>query len=421
MKTKLVYNKSYWQVLISICTTVLSVYIPLDIVLEIEPAVSINFFYWFITFVFIVDLVLHLIYPPGESELQTDVEVSRIKYLKSWFIIDLLSAIPFEILFFNPLFGLFRLLKIGRVVQFMYYVRQKSVRFSDYLLLIFFFFGLTIIAHWLTCGWIELRSFPPELDNTTKYVTSLYWVVETLSTVGYGEINPTNNFQYIYAMIIMLFGVGMYGFIIGNVANILSKGNPARSQFFSNLEQLKTFVNYRNIPISLQKKIRDYYNYIWKKKLGFDESIFLSNLPAGLQNEVSVYLKREILEKIPLFSGVSDEFLKDVSLHMRPIVCVPDEFVFREGDYGNEMFFVIRGKLKVVTGGNEISVLTDGDFFGEIALFAENKIRTASVRSESYSDLYRLDKELFDEVLKQYPDIAEHIKKVAQKRIENNF
>lgn len=421
MRTKLVYNKLYWQVLISICTTILSVYIPLDIVIEIDPAVSINFFFWFITFVFIADLLLHLIYPPGESELQTNKKSLRNKYLKSWFIIDLLSAIPFEILFLNPLFGLVRLLKIARVVQFMYFIRQKSVRFSDYLLLVYFFFGLTIIAHWLACGWIELKSFPVELDNTTKYVTSLYWVVETLSTVGYGETNPTTNIQYIYAMIIMLFGVGMYGFIIGNVANILSKGNPARAQFFSNLEQLKTFVNYRNIPISLQKKIRDYYNYIWKKKLGFDESIFLSNLPVGLQNEVSVYLKREILEKIPLFSGVSDEFLKDVSLHMRPIVCVPDEFVFREGDYGNEMFFVIRGKLKVITGSKEISMLTDGDFFGEIALFAENKIRTASVQSESYSDLYKLDKELFNEVLKQYPDIAEQIIQVAKKRTGNNF
>jgi len=421
MKTKLVYNKLYWQVLISVCTTILSVYIPLEIVIEIEPAVSINFFYWFITFVFIADLILHLIYPPGESELQNDNETLRTRYLKTWFIIDLLSAIPFEILFLNPLFGLLRLLKIARVAQFMYYVRQKSVRFSDYLLLAYFFFGLTIIAHWLACGWIELKSYPVEMDNATKYVTSLYWVVETLSTVGYGETNPTTNIQYIYAMIIMLFGVGMYGFIIGNVANILSKGNPARAQFFSNIEQLKTFVNYRNIPISLQKKIRDYYNYIWKKKLGFDESIFLSNLPAGLQNEVSVYLKREILEKIPLFSGVSDEFLKDVSLHMRPIVCVPDEFVFREGDYGNEMFFVIRGKLKVITGSKEISSLADGDFFGEIALFAENKIRTASVRSESYSDLYRLDNELFNEVLKQYPDIAQHIIQVAKKRTENNF
>jgi CRP-like cAMP-binding protein len=135
-----------------------------------------------------------------------------------------------------------------------------------------------------------------------------------------------------------------------------------------------------------------------------------------LQNEVSVFLKREVLEKIPLFKGVSNEFLKDVSLYMRPIVCIPNEFVFREGDYGNEMFFVIKGKLKVISAGEEISFLTDGDFFGEIALFAENKIRTASVRSEGYSDLYRLDKELFDEVLKQYPEIAEYIIQVAQKR-----
>jgi len=128
IRTKLVYNKVYWQLLISICTTVLSVYIPLDIVLELEPVASISFFYWFITIVFVVDLILHLIYPPGDSEQQADVKVSRIKYLKSWFTIDLLSAIPFEILFFNPLFSLFRLLKIARVVQFMYYVRQKSVR-----------------------------------------------------------------------------------------------------------------------------------------------------------------------------------------------------------------------------------------------------------------------------------------------------
>ena len=421
MKSKLIYNRVFWQILISVCTTLLAIYIPLDLVLELEPMISLKFLYWVVSVVFTIDLFLHLLIPQTDSELQIGIREARVNYLKTWFIMDLISAIPFEIIFLNPLFGLLRLVKIARVVQLMHYVRQKSVRFSDYLLLVFFLFGLTIISHWLACGWIELKSFPSNLDNTTKYITSLYWVVETLSTVGYGETNPTTNFQYIYAMVIMLFGVGMYGFIIGNVANILSKSNPARTQFFSNLDQLKTFVNYRNIPVRLQKQIRDYYNYIWKKKLGFDESVFLSSLPQGLQNEVSVYLKREILEKIPLFKGVSNEFLKDVSLHMRPIVCLPNEFVFRKGDYGNEMFFVIKGKLKVIKDDKEISVLSDGDFFGEIALFSENKTRTASVLSESYSDLYRLDRELFDEVLKQYPEIAEHIKQVAKKRIGEEF
>jgi len=57
-----------------------------------------------------------------------------------------------------------------------------------------------------------------------------------------------------------------------------------------------------------------------------------------------------------------------------------------------------------------LSVLTDEDFFGEISLFTEQKRRTAVVISQSYSDLYRLDRELFEEVLRRYPKIAEHIK-----------
>lgn len=139
-----------------------------------------------------------------------------------------------------------------------------------------------------------------------------------------------------------------------------------------------------------------------------------------MQNEVSIHLKREILEKIPLFKGISDEFLRDVSLHMRPIVSVPGECIFAEGDLGNEMIFVIRGKLEVILNDEVISILTDGDFFGEIALFTERKKRTATVKSVTYSDLYRLDRELFDEVLKRYPRIAEHIKKVADERINQN-
>ena len=167
----------------------------------------------------------------------------------------------------------------------------------------------------------------------------------------------------------------------------------------------------------LQKKISDYYNYIWKKRLGFDESVFLSSLPQGLQNEVSVHLKREILQKIPLFKGVSDNFLKEVALHMRPIVCVPDENVFKENDIGHEMYFIIRGKLEVIMNEKVLSVLTDGDFFGEIALFTEQKKRTATVKSVFYSDLYRLDRELFEEVLKRYPKIAQHIRKIADERV----
>ena len=52
--------------------------------------------------------------------------------------------------------------------------------------------------------------------------------------------------------------------------------------------------------------------------------------------------------------------------------------------------------------------------------FKEQQRRTAAVISQSYSDLYRLDRELFDEVLRRYPKIAEHIKKIADERVGQN-
>jgi len=398
----------------------IAIYIPVNIVLDISPGLSLTFFYWLITLIFTADIFINYFSPTRDVEHQVDIKEPRSKYLKSWFIVDLFAAIPFAFIFSAAPLGLFRLMKLLRTAQFMRYLRQRAISFGDYLTLGFFIFWLLLLAHWLACGWIFLRGFPDDTDNLTKYITSLYWVIETLTTVGYGETTPLTNAQHIYAMIIMLAGVGTYGFIIGNVANLLSKRNPARTQFFNNLDQLKIFVNYRNIPMRLQKKISNYYSYIWKKRLGFDESVFLSSLPQGLQNEVSVHLKREILQKIPLFEGVSDEFLKEVSLHMRPIVCVPNEYVFKENDLGHEMYFIIRGKLEIIMNEKVLSVLTDGDFFGEIALFADQKRRTATVKSVFYSDLYRLDRELFEEVLKRYPQIAGHIKKIADERVAQN-
>jgi voltage-gated potassium channel len=299
----------------------------------------------------------------------------------------------------------------------MHNLRQRAVRLGDYMNLAFFIFWLSILSHWFACGWIAL-TFTNEIpDEWNLYVSSLYWVIQTFTTVGYGDVPSTSNAQMIYSMLVMLFGVGVYGYVIGNVANILSKKDPGKAQFFENMDKLKSFVRYRNIPPELQKRILNYYIYIWKKRLGFNETSFMEGLPSGLRTEVEVFLKRDVLKKIPLFKGVDDKFLKEVSLHLRPVVYTPGDFIFKEGDLGNEMHFVIRGRLEVLSGDGMIvySELSDGDFFGEIALF-KNRPRTASIRAITFSDLYILDKEAFEVVLKNYPDIASHIKTIAEQR-----
>ena len=141
-------------------------------------------------------------------------------------------------------------------------------------------------------------------------------------------------------------------------------------------------------------------------------------MPEGLKTDVELYLKRNILGRVPLFKGISDSFLREVSLHLRPVVYTPGDYIFKKGDRGSEMYFLIKGKLKVLTGDENkvLNTLSSGDFFGELALF-KDEIRMATVQAVTYSDIYTLDKKVFEHVLNNYPEISSHIKKVAEERI----
>jgi voltage-gated potassium channel len=66
-------------------------------------------------------------------------------------------------------------------------------------------------------------------------------------------------------------------------------------------------------------------------------------------------------------------------------------------------------------GHTLLNTITEGDFFGEIALLFSQP-RTASVRAVDYCDLYTLDKDTFDRVLSRYPDFTAHIRDMAYQR-----
>jgi len=91
--------------------------------------------------------------------------------------------------------------------------------------------------HMVACGWIyigEREGWGTWLtndnfnvskangDGTTIYITSLYWVVTTLTTVGYGDIYGTTEEEYIYTMIVEFIGILVFSIIMSTVNSFLS-------------------------------------------------------------------------------------------------------------------------------------------------------------------------------------------------------
>ncbi|MFI5402244.1 MAG: cyclic nucleotide-binding domain-containing protein [Planctomycetota bacterium] len=394
-----------WDAWIAVCATVGAIHASADVVLDLSRASRVAFDS-FLSAMLLADFVARLRRKDAAGSSRS-----------GGLLADLLSATPFALLLGPTPFQLLRLLKLSRVAQLLGEWRSREIRHAAALRLVFFVYWFVLVTHVVACCWIALRGPEGSPGGGSRYVSALYWAVTTLATVGYGDVTPSNDAQRLFAILVMLLGVGTYGFIIGNIASILANLDPGRASFLHRMEQLSAFMAYRKIPPDLQERIGDYYRYAWRERLEHDESKLLEQLPPALRTAVALHLKRDLVEAVPLFRGASESFLREIALEMKPSLFLPGDTVIRAGERGREMYFISRGSVEVVAPDDTtvLGRLSAGDFFGEIALVYETP-RTATVRALDYCDLYRLEKELFDRVLTHHPEIAQEIRVRAKER-----
>jgi voltage-gated potassium channel len=411
---------SGWRIIIILAVLLQVGLIPLDFLFNLRSLSWYKTLDLSISLLFFLDLVINIARYKGikSQALLKDVYWDTYDSGK-YFIADILAILPYAVLFSNPWFQLFRLFKWVRVIRTAHFFQMRNLRFSSRISFGLLILGFFLFTHWLSCIWIWIHGFEPGLSNTDNYVQALYWVVTTLTSVGYGDIVPHGNVEMLFTTLLQILGVGVLALFVASMVGIFTKKNPAEQRFMENIDKLRALIHYHKIPKDLEERISDYFTYEWKQKLGYDESELMETLPYGLKNELQFEFKKNAIKDIPLFECVDDHFIRDIAQYLSPMVLTPGDYLFRVGDAANSMFFVQKGRLEALSAdeSKQLTILKNGDFMGEIALF-KSTTRTATVKSIGYSDLYELQKKEFNKVLKKYPEIAEKLRSKSQSREE---
>ena len=96
---------------------------------------------------------------------------------------------------------------------------------------------------------------------------------------------------------------------------------------------------------------------------------------------------------------------------------IPGDIIIKEGTIGSKMYFIQEGIVDIVMANGEVATsLSDGSYFGEICLLT-NARRVASVRAETYCNLFSLSVDHFNAVLDQYPLMRRTMESVAAERL----
>ncbi|XP_011255994.1 potassium voltage-gated channel subfamily H member 6 isoform X9 [Camponotus floridanus] len=412
-----------------------------------DPIVIIDFI---VDVTFIVDIIINFrtTFVNSNDEVVSHPGKIAVHYLKGWFIIDLVAAIPFDLLLVGSdtdelgldkdetttLIGLLKTARLLRLVR----VARKIDRYSEYgaavLLLLMATFAL--IAHWMACiwyaignaerptlkskvGWLDILANDTHQfyfhNNTggpsikSRYITALYFTFSSLTSVGFGNVAPNTDAEKIFTIIVMLIGSLMYASIFGNVSAIIQRLYSGTARYHTQMLRVREFIRFHQIPNPLRQRLEEYFQHAWTYTNGIDMNSVLKGFPECLQADICLHLNRNLLNNCSAFEGASPGCLRALSLKFKTTHAPPGDTLVHRGDVLTSLYFISRGSIEILKDDIVMAILSKDDIFGENpCIYPTVGKSSCNVRALTYCDLHKIHRDDLLDVLALYPEFANH-------------
>ncbi|CAF1382243.1 unnamed protein product [Adineta ricciae] len=388
------------------------------------------------------------------DEIILEPRLIAMHYIKTWFMIDLLSSLPVDYLFLFldsgdhtggytiartgraikvlrlvKLLSLLRLLRLSRLVRYIHQWEEFLSIASMVMRILNLLALIILLAHWNGCLQFMVpmfQNFPSDcwvalngLQNapwTEQYTVALFKALSHMLCIGYGRYPPQSYVDMWLTMLSMVIGAMCYAVTIGHVSALVQSFDTSRRLYNEKFKQVEEYMAWRKLPRQMRNRITDYYEHRYQGKI-FHEDTILTELSERLRLDVINYNCRSLVSSVPFFTNADPNFVSDVVTKLHFEVFQPGDQIISEGTIGDKMYFIQEGVVDIIKAdGTVLTTLSDGSYFGEICLLTRAK-RVASVRCVTYCNLYSLDSSQFELVLESYPLMRRTMESVAAERL----
>ncbi|KAG8081456.1 hypothetical protein GUJ93_ZPchr0007g3664 [Zizania palustris] len=381
---------------------------------------------------FAVDIVLifFVAYTDKKTHLlQDDPGKIAWRYATTWLALDVASTIPTEVarrmlppeLHSYGFFGILRLWRLRRVGALFSHL-EKDRKFSYFWVRCVKLISVTIFAvHCAGCFYYFLADRYPDPTNTwisaympdfhskslwSRYVTSIYWSITTLSTVGYGDLHAMNPREMVFTSLYMLFNLGLTAYLIGNMTNLIVHGTSRTRKYRDTIQGATSFALRHQLPERLQEQMISHLSLKFRTySEGLQQQEILEALPKAMRSSISHHLFFGLVQNTYLFHGVSNDLIFQLVSEMNAEYFAPREDIILQNETPADFYIIVTGSVELMQLQNSLEQLVgmakSGDVIGEIGVLCYRP-QLFTARTRSLCQLVRLDRTAFLRIIQSY-------------------
>jgi hypothetical protein len=339
-----------------------------------------------IDIIYIIDIIINFFraYHNFDERLIRRTKKIIFHYLKTWFFLDFIQAIPLFSIFkllndsyhnnlllelsnkYNlinkylylilliKLIKLYKMFNDNSTINYFSETLSKSEIIDNHGNILIIFFLIVCFLNLAACLFMFFgkNSYPSWIiklniqDKSYMYIhlSSLYFVIVTITTVGYGDITGGTLPEILFQLLLLIIGTIAYSFIISFFSNYIIKKSKKSMTFEKNLEILHEIkIHHPSMSQSIYYEVlRNIYNeQLYERK---DKHLLFDCLPYSLKNKLIMEMYKPIIKNFVFFKdNDNSDFVVKVVSSLKPLISIKGDTLIEEGDYIKEIIFVKKG------------------------------------------------------------------------------